>query len=98
MLTPCKDSEMIAICYPAILAGADNRLFRFNSLAVIVVIVDSRFLQRPHKRSRRNQLIQDLRIQAGEQSGGYVGWCLELDDDRGWEEDEHHCLKSGVFN
>lgn len=81
MLTPCKDSEMIAICYPAILAGADNRLFRFNSLAVIVVIVDSRFLQRPHKRSRRNQLIQDLRIQAGEQSGGYVGWCLELDDD-----------------
>src|SRR6218665_921158 len=55
------------------------------------VIVNSRFLERPQKRSRANQLIhrrltktksmrsgQDPESQAGRQSGGYGGWCLEL--------------------
>src|SRR6218665_555044 len=56
-----------------------------------IVIVNSTFLERPQKRSRRNQLIyrsltktksigsgQDPKNQAGRQSDGYGGWCLEL--------------------
>src|SRR6218665_2942720 len=56
-----------------------------------IVIVNSWFLERPQKRSRRNQLIhrrltktksigsgQDPKSQAGRQSDGYGGWCLEL--------------------
>ena len=58
-----------------------------------IVIVISRFLERPQKRSRRNQLIhrrltktkcislgggQDPESQAGRQIDGYGGWCLEL--------------------
>src|SRR6218665_2826632 len=56
-----------------------------------IVIVNSRFLERPQKRSCRNQLIhrrltktksigssQDPESQAGRQSDGYGGWCLEL--------------------
>ena len=56
-----------------------------------IVIVNSRFLEHPQKRSRRNQLIhrhltktksigssQDPKSQAGRQSDGYGGWCLEL--------------------
>src|SRR6218665_973269 len=55
------------------------------------VIVNSRFLERPQKRSRGNQLIhrrltetksigsgQDPESQAGRQLDGYGGWCLEL--------------------
>jgi len=53
-----------------------------------IVIVNSRRLERPQKRSRGNQLIpkqirqsavkiQRVR-QAGIQSDGYVGWCLEF--------------------
>src|SRR6218665_2090628 len=57
----------------------------------IIVIVNSWFLERPQKRSRRNQLIhrrltktksigrgQDPESQAGRQLDGYGGWCLEL--------------------
>src|SRR6218665_1962753 len=56
-----------------------------------IVIVKSRFLERPQKRSRRNQFIhrlltktksigsgQDPESQAGRQLDGYGGWCLEL--------------------
>ena len=56
-----------------------------------IVILNSRFLERPQKRSRRNQLIhrrltktksigsgQDQESQAGRPSDGYGGWCLEL--------------------
>src|SRR6218665_834465 len=56
-----------------------------------IVIVNSTFLERPQKRSRRNQLIhmrltktisigsgQDPKSQAGRQSDGNGGWCLEL--------------------
>ena len=55
-------------------------------LSFVIVIVNSRFLERPQKRSRRNPLIhsrltktksigtgQDPKSQAG-----YVVWCLEL--------------------
>ena len=58
---------------------------------IVIVIVNSIFLERPQKRSRRNQLIhrrliktesigsgQDPESQAGRQSDGYGGWCLEL--------------------
>src|SRR6218665_1588932 len=58
---------------------------------IVIVIVNSRFLERPQKRSRRNQLIhrrltktrstgsgQDPENQAGRQSDGYGGCCLEL--------------------
>ena len=59
--------------------------------SIVIVIVNSRFLERPQKRRRRNQLIhrrltktksigsgQDPESQAGRQSDGYGGWCLEL--------------------
>ena len=62
-------------------------LYPFNR----IVIVNSRFLKLPQKRSRRNQLIprrltkrksigggQDPESQAGRRSDGYGGWCLEL--------------------
>ena len=58
---------------------------------IVIVIVNSRFLQRPQKRSRGNQRIHrrlsktksigsgsDSESQAGRQSDGYGGWCLEL--------------------
>jgi len=67
-------------------------------------IVNSIFLQRPKKRSRGNQLIHkrlsktksigsrsDPENQAGRQSDGYGGWCLELG--LGWREGEED--KSG---
>ena|SRR6218665_1672743 len=57
----------------------------------LIVIVNLRFLQRPQKRSQRNQLIHsrlsktkligsgsDPESQASRQSDGYGGWCLEL--------------------
>src|SRR6218665_524875 len=70
----------------------------------LIVIVNSRFLQRPQKRSRGNQLIhrhfsrkkstdREIKIQrvrqAGRESDRYAGWCLELRQG-GWygEEDE----------
>ena len=56
-----------------------------------IVIVNSRFLQRPQKRSQGNQVIHrrlsktksigsgsDPQSRAGKQSDGYGGWCLEL--------------------
>src|SRR6218665_2543957 len=66
-----------------------------------IVIVNSRFLQRPQKRSRRNQLIhrrltetkstgsgQDPESQAGRQSDAIDGgWCLELRRGGRYEED-----------
>src|SRR6218665_2686006 len=81
---------------------------------IVIVIVNSRFLERPQKRSRRNQRIhrrltktksigsvQDPESQAGRQSDGYGGWCLELrrggryrDDD----ESRYDLLKSNVFS
>src|SRR6218665_502191 len=66
-----------------------------------IVIVISRFLERPQKRSRRNQLIhrrltktksigsgQDPESHAGRQSDGYGGWCLELRRGGRYEEDD----------
>src|SRR6218665_2039709 len=60
-------------------------------LRLIIVIVNSRFLERPQERSRRNQLIhrrltktksigcgQYPESQVGRQSDGYGGWCLEF--------------------
>src|SRR6218665_951967 len=60
-------------------------------LVIIIVIVNSRFLQRSQKRSHGKQLIHrrlsktksigngsDPENQAGRQSDGYGGWCLEL--------------------
>src|SRR6218665_1388994 len=60
-----------------------------NRIAIVIVIF--RCLERPQKRSRRNQLIhrrltktksissgQDPKSQAGRHSDGYGGWCLEL--------------------
>ena len=67
-------------------------------METLIIIVNSRFLQRPQKRGRRNQQIHrgltrtksiDPESQAGRQSDGYGGWCLELK--WGWrygEEDE----------
>jgi len=65
----------------------------------------SRFLERPQKRSRRNQLIhnrltktksigsgQDPESQTGRQSDGYGGWCLELR--RGGRYESYHSLPS----
>src|SRR6218665_3671822 len=61
------------------------------------LIVNSRFLVRPQKRSRRIQLIrkiksigsgQDPESQAGRQSDGYGGWCLELRRGGRYEEDD----------
>jgi len=67
----------------------------FTVIVIVGLIVNSRFLERPQKRSRRNQLIhtrltwtksigsgQDPENQAGRQSDGYGGWRLELK--RGW--------------
>ena len=65
------------------------------------LIVNSRFLERPQKQSRRNQLIhrrltktkstgsgQNPESQAGGQSDGYGGWCLELRRGGRYEEDD----------
>ena len=62
-----------------------------RSRKIVIVIVNSWFLERPQKRSCRNQLIhrrltktksigscQDPESQAGRQLDGYGGWCLEL--------------------
>ena len=62
-----------------------------SHLHFVIVIVNFWFLERPQKRSRRNQLFhrrltkiksigsgQDPESQAGRQSDGYGGWCLEL--------------------
>src|SRR6218665_1696886 len=70
-------------------------------------IVNSRFLERPQKRSGGNQLIhrrltrtksigsgQDSESQAGRLSDGNVGWCLELR--RGGKEGEEDALSSGL--
>src|SRR6218665_1070824 len=64
-------------------------------------IVNSRFLERPQKRSHRNQLIhrrlaktksigsgQDPESQAGRQSDGSGGWCLEFIRGGWYEEDD----------
>src|SRR6218665_123855 len=61
------------------------------AIVIVIVIVNSWFLERPQKRSRMNQLIhrrltktksigsgQDPESQAGRQLDGYGGWCLEL--------------------
>ena len=67
-------------------------LSHFWHIVIVIVIVNSWFLERPQKRSRRNQLIhrrltktksigrgQDPESQAGRQYlDGYGGWCLEL--------------------
>src|SRR6218665_560722 len=66
-----------------------------------IVIVISRFLERPQKRSRRNQLIhrrltktkligsgQDPESQSGRHSDGYFGWYLELRRGGRYEEDD----------
>jgi len=63
---------------------------------LIIVIVNSRFLERPQKRNRKNQLIhrrltrtksigsgQNPESQAGRESDGYGGWCLELRREEG---------------
>src|SRR6218665_646212 len=70
-----------------------------NRIAIVIVIF--RFLERPQKRSRRNQLIhrrltktkligsgQDPKSQAGRQSDGSGGWCLELSQGGRYGEDD----------
>src|SRR6218665_475096 len=70
-------------------------------IVIVIVIVKYRFLERPQKRSRRNQLIhrrltktnligngQDPESQAGRQSDGYGGWYLELGRGGRYEEDD----------
>src|SRR6218665_879224 len=70
-------------------------------IVIVIVIVNSRFLERPQKRSRRNQLIhrrliktksigsgQDPESQAGRQSDGYGGWCLEFRRVGRYQEDD----------
>jgi len=60
-------------------------------VVIVIVIVNSRFLLHPQKESRGNQLIcrrlsktksigsgSDAESQAGRQSDGYGGSCLEL--------------------
>src|SRR6218665_2431353 len=67
------------------------------TMVIVIVIVNSRF----QKRSRGNQLIhmrltktkslgsgQDPESQAGRQSDGYGGWCLELRRGGRYEEDD----------
>src|SRR6218665_1340856 len=64
---------------------------KLHKPTIVIVIVNSRFLERPQKRNRGNQLIhrhltktkligsgQNPESQAGRQSDGYGGWCLEL--------------------
>ena len=66
----------------------------------VIVFVNSRFLEHPQKRSHGNQLIhrrltktkslgssQDPESQAGRQSDGYGGWCLELRRGERYEEE-----------
>src|SRR6218665_2631373 len=73
----------------------------FVSKYDVIVIVNSRFLERPQKRSHRNQLIhrrltktksigsgQDPESQAGRQSDGSGGWCLEFIRGGWYEEDD----------
>ena len=76
------------------------------------VIVISIFLQRPQKRSRGNHLIHrrlsktksidSPESQAGRQSDGYDGWCLELRWEGGRRGQvrlgfvEEQCFKFGV--
>jgi len=43
---------------------------------IVIVIVNSIFLQRPQKQGRGNQLIH--RRLSRIKSDGYGGWCLEL--------------------
>ena len=70
-------------------------------LAIVIVIVNSRFLERSQKLSRENQLIhrrltktksigsgQDPESQAGRQSDGYGRWCLELRRGGRYKEDD----------
>ena len=77
------------------------KLFLLSVFMYAIVIVNSRLLERPQKRSRRNQLIhrhltktksigsgQDPESQAGRQSDGYGGWCLELRRGGRYEEDD----------
>ena len=81
---------------------------------IVIVIVKSRFLERPQKRSRRNQLIhrrltkiksigsaQDPESQAGRQSDGYGGWYSESRRGGRHEEDDksgYDLPKSSVFS
>src|SRR6218665_2081250 len=72
-----------------------------GSVQLQIVIVNSRFLERPQKRSRGNQLIhrrltktkligsgQDPGSQADRQSDGYGGWCLEFRRGGRYDEDD----------
>src|SRR6218665_3920931 len=76
-------------------------MISLNEDTYILVIVNSRFIERPQKRSRGNQLIhrrltktkligssQDPENQAGRESDGYGGWCFEFRRGRRYEEDE----------
>src|SRR6218665_3087586 len=79
-------------------------------LELEIVIVNSRFLERPQKQSLRNQLIhrrltktksigsgQDPESQSGRQLNGYGGWCLELRyGDGGMGMTKNQCFQFGV--
>ena len=80
--------HVLVYCYTEQDARLHNNL---KCRIIVIVIVNSWFLERPQKRSRRNQLIhrrltktksigsgQDPESQAGRQSDGYGEWCLEL--------------------
>src|SRR6218665_1821963 len=64
---------------------------QLSNIVIVIVIVNSIFLQRPQRRSRWNQLIRtrlsktnsigsglDPESQAGRESDGYGGRCLKL--------------------
>ena len=84
-ITPAKSYDILEILEHFV---SDSFI---KVIVIVIVIVNSWFLERPQKRSRRNQLIyrrltktksigsgQDPKSQAGRQSDGYGGWCLEL--------------------
>src|SRR6218665_122562 len=100
--SPCATSSLMLSALPGIYLSQFSLLFQASPvIRNCIVIVISRLLERPQKRSRRNQLIhrrltktksigsgQDLESQAGRQSDGYGGWCLELRRGGRYEEDD----------
>src|SRR6218665_876190 len=96
-------------------SGVNQEQGRMCWALLFIVIVNSRFLERPQKQSCRNRLIhrrltktkligsdKDPESQAGRQSDGYGGWCLELrwggrdgeDDESGFAKEQ--CFQFGV--
>ena len=75
------------------ITSAAENIFTIGLSLIVIVIVDSWFLERPQKRSHRNQLIHRRLFplnqkkidrqwsrsrESGRQTDGYGGWCMEL--------------------